>query len=214
MADAPQAGAGSMPAERDPEEPFWQTPNSGSAGTEGTTRMDRLSRRLARVNETAERVAAAAAEGTHSDASSDAGLPSDNPSAVEAAPAPEAAIPRWKAISMGFGIATEISGGTKQLRADQADFVASVTAVGGQFLTDLVAELNESVAATQSEVLAANVPLASYGRVKDALDRVRSALHIRLTYDLPHERARALLLVACAQRVPEPCPTPYMQQSL
>ena len=148
----------------------------------------------------------AAAAANHGDASSDATVHPDNARAQEAAPAPEAAIPKWKAISMGFGIATEISGGVKQLKQDQADFLANVTAVGGEFLTELVAELNESVATAQSEILAANVPLASYGRVKDALDRVRGA-------PTRHASEHNALLPFAHILCPCPCPCAWPRRS-
>lgn len=216
MVDVPQAGGGHMPRSHMATSGNAAAAADAEEAWQRTQRLERVSARvLARAEVSAERVRelAAAAAGSwaaaaanHGDASSDATVHPDNARAQEAAPAPEAAIPKWKAISMGFGIATEISGGVKQLKQDQADFLANVTAVGGEFLTELVAELNESVATAQSEILAANVPLASYGRVKDALDRVRGA-------PTRHASEHNALLPFAHILCPCPCPCAWPRRS-
>lgn len=94
------------------------------------------------------------------------------PAASEAAPATEvvsAGVSRWRSLAFGFGLAFNIG---KLSATSETDLTVTLEEASREFLDIYVAGLEDAVATLQAEVLAAKVPLASFGRVKSALDKV------------------------------------------
>ena len=81
--------------------------------------------------------------------------------------------PKWQALSQGFALASKM---TAYAAKPTQDLAATLDNAIDKVLTSYFDGVKEHVATTQREVIAANVPIASYGRVKDALDKLKEAL--------------------------------------
>ena len=77
---------------------------------------------------------------------------------------------RWKNVSTAFGMASKVN--LLAANTAPADLEQTLQNANDNFLSLFFEDLCAYVQEAQRDVLAAKVPLSSYGRVKDALDKV------------------------------------------
>ena len=174
--EAPQAPPVAMPpANGDPPAPA-EGPSAAPAvappdgAGEGERRGSSTSEEeLAELRKRAMRLAAKAAVATSAPAAEPAAMPV--PVAAPSVPAKDP--PKWKGLSMGFALSSKMNALSVKPTAELA---TSLQEASTRFMTSFHEFIEETLAACQTEVLAAKVPLASYGRVKSALDAVKDTL--------------------------------------
>lgn len=93
-------------------------------------------------------------------------------------------VTRWQALSMGFGLASQM---TAQAASSTADVAATLQQANERFLKTFHDHTVEALMVTQSEILAAKIPLGSYGLVKEALDRLKLELTVKAEEELTNE---------------------------
>ena len=101
--------------------------------------------------------------------------PVDPVPAVVEATEPAKPQSKWRAIAIGFALASKVS--SKAASKSSGDLNTSLQDSNARFTTSFLTNLSDAVHLAQNEIFAAKVPMAAHGRIRDALEKLKNSMN-------------------------------------